>query len=303
MRLFKGFYLLFLIVSYFDLSQASAGPTSEVDLSTILEENKSINKLVVGCGKKPFNWKEDDKTTPKGSFGTRSSRNEMSEREVVLDTETTGLEPRAGHRLVEIGCIELVDRVPTGRQFHKYLNPERPVPREASQIHGLTDEFLQDKPLFKDVAGEFLDFVRDATLVIHNAPFDMKFLNAELTILEASLLEMKNVVDTLQIARKKFPGAPANLDALCRRFKIDNSHRTNHGALLDSELLIEVYLELTGGRQLSFQWDGQGKSAPTGQDAKEKIHREARPHEASAPERDAHDAFMKGIKKPLWEAS
>src|SRR5690606_23486385 len=166
-------------------------------------------------------------------------------REIVLDTETTGFEPSEGHRLVEIGCVELVNHLPTGRTFHEYFNPGRDVPADAVRIHGLTTEFLQDKPLFTEKVGDFLDFIGDATLVIHNAEFDMKFINAELKWAGfPKPLPMSRVVDTLLIARQKFPGQPANLDALCRRFKIDNSSRTFHGALLDSELLAEVYLEL-----------------------------------------------------------
>lgn len=170
-------------------------------------------------------------------------------RQIVLDTETTGLYAKNGDRVVEIGCVELVDRKPTGRRLHRYLNPEREVPIEAQRIHGLTDEFLADKPKFCDIAAELADFIRDAELVIHNAAFDMKFLNHELERAGLPGLPFARATDTLMIARTKFPGSPASLDALCRRFGIDNSMREKHGALLDSEILAEVYLELIGGRQ------------------------------------------------------
>ncbi|WP_297769397.1 DNA polymerase III subunit epsilon [uncultured Roseovarius sp.] len=173
-------------------------------------------------------------------------------REIVLDTETTGFEPETGDRIVEIGAVELYNHMPTGVTFHKYINPQRAMPDEAFAVHGLGDDFLRDQPLFADVAEEFLDFVRDAKLVIHNAAFDMKFLNAELGWLKLPQLPWAQAIDTLAIARSKFPGSPASLDALCRRFQIDNSSRTLHGALLDSEILAEVYLELIGGRQPDF---------------------------------------------------
>ena len=169
-------------------------------------------------------------------------------REIVLDTETTGLDPLAGHRVVEVGCIELVDTVATGKTFHAYFNPEMIMPTGAQDIHGLTDEFLSDKPLFADKVEEFLAFIGDAQLVIHNAQFDLGFLNAELERLDRPQLA-NSYVDTVSMARRKFPGQRASLDALCERFSIDNSSRTKHGALLDSELLAEVYLELSGGRQ------------------------------------------------------
>lgn len=170
-------------------------------------------------------------------------------REVVLDTETTGLDPAEGHRVVEIGAVELVNHVPTGRSFHAYLNPGRPVPAEAVAVHGLTEDFLRDKPFFAAVAAEFLAFIGDAPLVIHNAAFDMRFLNAELRGAGLPTLPDSRARDTLLLARQRFPGAQASLDALCRRFGIDNSMRERHGALLDSEILAEVYLELIGGRQ------------------------------------------------------
>ena len=173
-------------------------------------------------------------------------------REIVLDTETTGFEPSEGDRIVEIGAVELIGHMPTGRTYHQYINPQRTMPAEAFAVHGLGDDFLADKPLFKDIADDFLTFIGDAKLVIHNAAFDMKFLNAELGWLHKPALPMNRAVDTLMIARRKFPGSPASLDALCRRFGIDNAARTLHGALLDSEILAEVYLELIGGRQPDF---------------------------------------------------
>ncbi|MFN6951064.1 MAG: DNA polymerase III subunit epsilon [Albidovulum sp.] len=171
-------------------------------------------------------------------------------REIVLDTETTGLEPAEGHRIVEIGAVELLNHVPTGRTYHQYLNPERAMPAEAYAVHGLGDDFLRDKPRFAEVAGAFLDFIgTESRLVIHNAAFDMKFLNAELGWLGLPPIEMERAIDTVSMARRQFPGSPASLDALCRRFGIDNTAREKHGALLDCELLAEVYLELIGGRQ------------------------------------------------------
>ena len=170
-------------------------------------------------------------------------------REIVLDTETTGFEPAEGHRIVEIGAVELFNHLPTGRTYHQYINPERQMPKEAFEVHGLGDDFLRDKPVFKAIGQAFLDFIGDAKLVIHNAAFDMKFLNAELEWAGLPGLPWARAVDTLAIARQKFPGAPASLDALCRRFGVDNSAREKHGALLDSEILAEVYLELVGGRQ------------------------------------------------------
>jgi DNA polymerase-3 subunit epsilon len=170
-------------------------------------------------------------------------------REIVLDTETTGLNPKDGHRIVEIGCLELINHVPTGEVFHVYINPQRPMPVEAFEIHGLSDEFLADKQSFEAIAGAFIEFVRDGILVIHNAPFDMKFLNSELARAERPPLPDEQVIDTLEIAKRKHPGGANSLDALCRRYGVDNSGRVKHGALLDSELLAEVYLELIGGRQ------------------------------------------------------
>jgi DNA polymerase-3 subunit epsilon len=173
-------------------------------------------------------------------------------REIVLDTETTGFDPQSGDRIVEIGAIELMGHVPTSNVFHEYIDPEREMPKEAFEVHGLGDEFLRGKPKFAQIGQRFLDFIGDAKLVIHNAAFDMKFLNAELKWMGLPTLPFSRAIDTLEIARRRFPGSPASLDALCRRFTIDNSSRTLHGALLDSEILAEVYLELIGGRQPDF---------------------------------------------------
>jgi DNA polymerase-3 subunit epsilon len=170
-------------------------------------------------------------------------------REIVFDTETTGFEPGDGHRIVEIGCVELLDHFPTGRSKQFYLNPERDVPIESQRVHGLSAEFLSDKPLFAHIADEFLEFVGDAVLVIHNASFDMKFINAELSRVGRTPLSMARTVDTIEIAKRKIPGARYSLDELCRRFSIDLSAREKHGALLDAELTAQVYLELVGGRQ------------------------------------------------------
>ncbi|MBC7905867.1 MAG: DNA polymerase III subunit epsilon [Rhodospirillaceae bacterium] len=221
-------------------------------------------------------------------------------REIVLDTETTGFDPLTGDRLAEIGCVELVNHLPTGVTFHRYINPERDMPDEAFKVHGLSNQFLADKPIFAEVVAEFLEFIGDDTLVIHNAEFDMKFLNAELARLGFATLPMSRALDTLLMARKKFPGAQASLDALCRRFEIDNTARTFHGALLDSELLAEVYLQLIGGRQPGFEL---GQSSGKGGASTVAVIREARaprPHAATAEELEAHAAFIAKMKKPIW---
>ncbi len=173
-------------------------------------------------------------------------------REVVLDTETTGLDPEQGDRIVEIGAVELKNHLPTGKTYHKYINPKRAMPAEAFAVHGLGDDFLRDKPVFSEIVDGFLNFVGDAKLIIHNASFDMKFINAELRWAERTQLPKDQALDTLVIARRKYPGSPASLDALCRRFGINSFDRTLHGALLDSEILAQVYLELIGGRQPDF---------------------------------------------------
>lgn len=219
-------------------------------------------------------------------------------REIVLDTETTGLDPASGHRIVEIGCLELVNHIPSGSQFHAYVNPERGMPSGAFEIHGLSDEFLSDKPVFGAVADEFLAFLADSMLVIHNAQFDLGFLNAELARIEREPLPEARAIDTVGLARRRFPGAPANLDALCRRFGVDNAARTKHGALLDAELLAEVYLELIGGRQPSL---GLGVQREVRTETREdRPERPARMHEPSAEESAAHSAFLKKLKGPIW---
>ncbi|MFC3675570.1 DNA polymerase III subunit epsilon [Ferrovibrio xuzhouensis] len=224
-------------------------------------------------------------------------------REIVLDTETTGFDPQTGDRIVEIGCIELVNHIATGRHYHVYINPERTMPEDAFKVHGLSDDFLKDKPVFASVAAEFVAFVGEDPLVIHNAAFDMGFLNAELARIEGMPhLAMERAIDTVRMARQKFPGAQASLDALCKRFNIDNSARTKHGALLDAELLAEVYLELIGGRQQGLGLaglDGDGRTVVALQ-APRGPARPPRPHAASAAETAAHAAFVAKLKDALW---
>ena len=186
-------------------------------------------------------------------------------REIVIDTETTGLDPGNGDRLIELGCIEIVNRIPTGNEFHRYLNPQRDIHRDAVNVHGLTGEFLKDKPLFKDIADEFLAFIGDAPLVAHNASFDLGFINAELARAARPPLTLNRVVDTLVLARRRHPAGPNSLDALCKRYGIDTSERVKHGALLDSMLLANVYVELLGERQATLGLGGQGGSEAVGQ--------------------------------------
>lgn len=224
-------------------------------------------------------------------------------REIVLDTETTGLDPNSGHRIVEIGCVEMIDYSITGNYLHEYLNPERDMPDEAFRVHGLSNDFLADKPLFADVADKFLDFIGDATLVIHNAEFDMKFINAELAKIGRPPIPMDRTRDTVAMARRKFPGAQANLDALCNRFGIDNAARTKHGALLDSELLAEVYIELLGGKQIGLSLAGDDSDDAQAQLAKpavERTFRPPRPHAASEAELAAHAELLTRIDNPIW---
>lgn len=224
-------------------------------------------------------------------------------REIVMDTETTGLNPFEGDRLVEIGGVELDNHVPTGRTYHQYINPRRDMPKEAFDIHGLSNEFLADKPVFETIAGAFLDFIGDARLVIHNAPFDMKFLNAELEWAGLSPLPQDRALDTLAMARKRFPGSPSSLDALCRRFGIDNSARTLHGALLDSEILADVYLELIGGRQPDFGLSSQRSvaAARTGSDWRPAPRPVPLPSRLTETERHAHDGLVENLgPKALW---
>lgn len=224
-------------------------------------------------------------------------------REIALDTETTGLNPKSGHRVVEIGCVEMTNHIATGEVFHVYINPQRDMPEEAFNVHGLSEEFLKDHPLFADVADDFLAFIGDAPLVIHNAAFDMGFLNWELENLGKPALDMARAIDTVQMARKKFPGAQANLDALCRRFGIDNSNRQLHGALLDAQLLADVYLELMGGRQTGL---GLGVEEHVEAEADIQIEkrqqREARVFAPTAQELAAHAKFVDTLKDPLWKA-
>ena len=238
-------------------------------------------------------------------------------REIVLDTETTGLDPETGDRIVEIGAIELYNHMPTGRTFHEYINPERGMPDEAFGVHGIGSDLLlaprpardgevvlKDKPVFRLVVQSLLDFVGDAKLVIHNAAFDMKFLNAELGWLGMPHLPWERAIDTLTMARQKFPGSPASLDALCRRFAIDNASRMLHGALLDSEILAEVYLELIGGRQPDFALS-LGRSHATGRSGDAGVWRPA-PRPAALPSRltpteeAAHHAFVGAMGDALW---
>lgn len=221
-------------------------------------------------------------------------------REIVLDTETTGFDPQQGDRIVEIGAVELFNHMPTGNTYHQYINPERDVPQEAFEVHGLGEEFLRDKPVFAEIAQAFLDFVGDAKLVIHNAAFDMKFLNAELGWLDLPKLPWDQAIDTLAIARSRFPGSPASLDALCRRFNIDNSARTLHGALLDSEILAEVYLELIGGRQPDFALNVvEDRNDRVGQSDQETWRPKPRPNplgpRVTNEEAAAHRAFVEAM--------
>ncbi len=220
-------------------------------------------------------------------------------REIVLDTETTGLDPAGGHRIVEIGCIELVDQMPTRRDYHEYIDPEMEMPEGALEVHGLTTEFLSGKPRFAEIVESFLSFIGSDTLVVHNAPFDIGFLNTELGRLSHAPLPLERAVDTVLLARRKFPGAPANLDALCKRFGIDNSHRTRHGALLDAELLAEVYLELLGVRQNALRL-GPSVGAERLAVAAGPV-RAPREHGPSAEEAAAHAAFIATLKDPIWE--
>jgi DNA polymerase-3 subunit epsilon len=230
-------------------------------------------------------------------------------REVVLDTETTGFDAVNGDRLVEIGCIELMNHVPTGNTFWKYINPERDVPAAAFQVHGLSTEFLSDKPKFAEVADELLRFVGDSPVIAHNAEFDMKFINVELERAGRPTIPFQRAIDTVAMARKKFPGAPASLDALCKRFNIDNSNRTLHGALLDAQLLADVYLELMGGRQaglilteevsVSVDLDFSG-GRRTGAPGIELPVRAPRPHAPLPEELALHQAFIAKIKDAIW---
>lgn len=228
-------------------------------------------------------------------------------REIVLDTETTGLEADRDDRIVEIGAIELINHLPSGRVFHAYINPERPMPVEAFEVHGLGDDFLRDKPRFSEIVQDFVDFIgEDARLVIHNASFDMKFLNAELRRAGRPALPWARALDTLALARDRFPGAPASLDALCRRFGVDNSGRERHGALLDSELLAEVYLELIGGRQPDLVLDrpaapGSARPQPGAAASPRAARARPLPPRLTAEEAAAHAEFVAGLgETAVW---
>jgi len=225
-------------------------------------------------------------------------------REIVFDTETTGLDPRSGDRLVEIGCIEMINRVPTGAVYHCYFNPERDMPAEAEAVHGLSIAFLSDKPKFAAKADEFLDFIQDSPLVAHNAGFDFGFMNTELELCGREPVSRDRMVDTVAIARRKHPGAKLSLDALCSRYGIDRSHRTKHGALLDAELLAQLYVELQGGRQIGLELAAEARmrteQSVTGVASVIRTFRSPRPHVASAEELARHAEFMAGFSEPLW---
>lgn len=225
-------------------------------------------------------------------------------REIVFDTETTGMDPTEGDRLVEIGCVELVNKVPTGKTYHQYINPERDIPADAIAIHGITNGRVKDEPVFEQVYADFVAFVGDAKLVAHNASFDMKFINYQLKAVGHSPYDNKYVVDTLVMAREKFPGSPASLDALCRRFNIDLSARELHGALLDAQLLADVYLELMGGRQhglLDMAGSSNDKSGASSLVQIDRPFREPRPHTASPEELTGHEELVKSLDDPLWK--
>jgi DNA polymerase-3 subunit epsilon len=226
-------------------------------------------------------------------------------REIVLDTETTGLDPAEGHRIVEIGAVELLNHLPTGRTFHHYINPRRDMPEEAFNVHGISVEFLADKPPFEAVAASFVDFVADARLVIHNAPFDMGFLNAELGWAGFRRLHEGQALDTLALARRRFPGSPCSLDALCKRFEIDNARRTYHGALLDSEILADVYLELIGGRQPGLVLSADAKRDTAGAEGGAEWRPRPRPHplpgRLTDAERTAHAEMVEALgAESVW---
>jgi DNA polymerase-3 subunit epsilon len=224
-------------------------------------------------------------------------------REIVFDTETTGLDPQSGDRMVEIGCIEMVNRVPTGRTFHAYFNPDRPMPLAAEQVHGLSDAFLADKKRFHEHVSELIDFIEDSPLVAHNAQFDFGFLNYELGVCGQSRIGLERMIDTLVLARRRHPGAKHSLDALCTRYGIDRSHRVRHGALLDAELLAQVYVELTGGRQIGLALAADTAQALIEINAFHPRQREflaPRPHMASPEELARHKAFLESLESPLW---
>lgn len=226
-------------------------------------------------------------------------------REIVLDTETTGFEPEEGHRIVEIGCVEVINQIPTGKTYHQYINPDRDMPTEAYDVHGISEEFLADKPRFTEVVQDFIDFIGDAKLVIHNAEFDMRFINHEFKMAGFPALPKERAIDTLAIARKKYPGSPASLDALCRRYEIDNSNRTFHGALLDSELLAEVYLHLLGGRQHGLGFAGSGDNSLRDSAVLADIKRQNRLHRSfdlTPDDLAAHEAMIENdLTDAIWK--
>ena len=225
-------------------------------------------------------------------------------REIIFDTETTGLNPAGGDRMVEIGCIELFNRIETGRTYHAYFNPCRPMPTEAEAVHGLTDIFLSDKPHFSAKVEELLEFLGDAPLIAHNASFDFGFLNHELSLCARDPICMSRMIDTLVLARSKHPGAKHSLDALCTRFGVDRSHRVKHGAILDAQLLTQVYIELTGGRQIGLSLGQVVRSTEihaSTQVTAQRIIRPARPHAPSDEERTRHRSFIARLANPLWE--
>lgn len=224
-------------------------------------------------------------------------------REIVLDTETTGLDPASGHRIVEIGCVELLNAIPTGEIFHAYIDPGRDMPEEAFRVHGLSAEFLAGKPVFAGIAADFLSFAGGATIVAHNAEFDLRFLNAELALLGIEPIAAERVVDTLALARRKFPGAANSLDALCARFGIDTSRRTKHGALIDAGILAEVYAELTGGRQAALNFAVNGVLASAAKAGLLARRPRALPPRLGGEELSRHRAFVETLgAPPLWDA-
>ena len=220
-------------------------------------------------------------------------------REIILDTETTGLDPKMGHRLVEIGAVELINHTPTGVNYQTYINPERDVDPGAQEIHGLTKEFLKQHPTFGDISAEFVNFLSDSTLIIHNAPFDLAFINMELSRLGVAPISSERVIDTLVLARKKFPGAQANLDALCRRFAIENRHRELHGALVDAALLADVYVELIGGKEPTLGLSAK-KSKTVAEDIA-RVYQNPRSFPVSEEELELHRAFVETLKNPIWD--
>jgi DNA polymerase-3 subunit epsilon len=227
-------------------------------------------------------------------------------REIVLDTETTGLDPLQGHRIVEIGAVELFNHIPTGNTYHTFINPQRDVPREAEAVHGLSGEFLKDKPGFAQIAGEFLEFIGETVLIIHNASFDVGFLNAELGFIKQPLILYERIIDTLTLAKKRHPMGPNSLDALCKRYGIDITKRTKHGALLDSELLANVYLELIGGRQivLTLPKADNVRQLQVNNTPLQTKRTKALPERITREEKEHHEALVKSLgAAALWKSN